>query len=81
MKTVVPAFELDRAPLVRGEPVDEALLPELEPVMLAEPLDRDAEVVAALPDAVVVPAPAAPVDDAAAVELPEPTVDPLTMES
>lgn len=85
MKAAVLAPTPARAPLLLGEPVEEAPLPEL--VLLAVPLERDAEapvlVGAALPeDVVVAPAPAARVDDGAAVELAEPpTVDPLTMES
>ena len=85
VKPTVLALTPERAPLLLGEPVEEALLPEL--VLLAVPLDREAEaaelVGAALADVVVAPAPAALVEvDAAAVELPPAaTVEPLTIES
>lgn len=54
----------------------------LVPVMVTEPLDREALPVGpALPEVVVGPAAGALVELGAAVEAPEATVDPLTIES
>ncbi len=80
MRTVALLAELDMAPFLAAvELVCEAVLPELEPVMLA-PLDLDA-LAELLPEVVLAP-PAAeePVEEAAAVELEPPLVEPLTME-
>lgn len=83
VRTAALAAEVEKASLLLWVLVEEGALPVLVAVLLTEPLDAEAEPVGmALPEVVVAAAaaPGVPVDEAAAVELAEPMVEPLTME-